>query len=175
MRFSCIAWCSGAGIFATVPALHAQGDAAVERGRYIFTAAGCLGCHTREKPKGAFLIGDLRLETPFGAFLPHNITSDLNHGIGSGSLEGFKQAMRQGRGPDHSVYFPVFPYASSTGMYDTDLANLWAYLKTLPPFAEPSAEQGLTFPFSLRTLTWPWRCLSFEERCGDHAPGRSEM
>ena len=123
-RFASIAWRSGAVIFAMVPAVHAQGDAAVERGRYIFAAAGCLGCHAREKPKGAFLTGDRRLETPFGAFLTHNIASDLDHGIGSGSLDGFKQVMREGKGPGRTVYFPTFPYASSTGVYDTDLADL---------------------------------------------------
>ena len=60
-------------------------------------------------------------------------------------------------------------------MCNTDLADLWTYLKTAPSFAEPNVEQELTFPFSLRTLTWPWRWLYFEERRGDHAPGRSEM
>jgi mono/diheme cytochrome c family protein len=173
-RSAGMVWCCVAVIFAMVPEARAQDDAAIERGRYIFAAAGCHGCHTREKPKGAFLAGNRRLETPFGDFLTPNITSDPDHGIGSWSLDDFKRAMRQGKGPDGTVYFPAFPYASYTAMSDADMTDLWAYLKTVPKVAEPSAAHELTFPFSLRTLIWPWRWLYFEEGRGAHDPEQSE-
>jgi mono/diheme cytochrome c family protein len=153
----------------------AADDAAVERGRYIFAAAGCLGCHTRAKPKGTPLAGDHRLATPLGDFYTPNITPDPEHGIGAWSLDDFKRAMRQGLAPDGTVYFPAFPYASYTGMTDADLADLWAYLKSVPPVAEPVRVHDLTFPFNMRVLIWPWRFLYFEEGWTAVDPGKPEQ
>src|SRR3546814_1960200 len=55
----------------------------VERGRYVFQAAGCLGCHTDEKGGGAPLAGGRALTTPFGTFYTPNITPDPETGIGA--------------------------------------------------------------------------------------------
>src|SRR3546814_15163091 len=57
----------------------------VERGRYVFQAAGCLGCHTDEKGGGAPLAGGRALTTPFGTFYTPNITPDPDSGIGARS------------------------------------------------------------------------------------------
>lgn len=151
-------------LLAVIPmTVAAQEGGSAERGQYIFAAAGCLGCHTTEKPKGAFLAGARRLETPFGDFRTPNITPDPTHGIGAWTLDDFKRAMRRGRSPDGTVYFPAFPYASYTGMSDADLADLWAYLKSVPAVETPSHDHDLIFPFSLRVLIWPWRWLYFTE------------
>lgn len=157
-------------ILARIPPVElaaVSANPSVEHGQYLFAAAGCLGCHTREKPKGKLVAGNRRLETPFGDFYPPNITPDPTHGIGSWSLEDFARAMRHGRGPDGKVYYPAFPYAAYSAMSDADLADLWAYLKSLPPVAEPARDNDLLFPFNLRPLIWPWRLLYFE-------PGRFE-
>ena len=53
------------------------GDAA--RGERIFHAGGCTSCHARPKSKGAAqleLAGGLELKTPFGTFVPPNISPD---------------------------------------------------------------------------------------------------
>ena len=137
-------------------------DAAVKRGEYVFKAAGCVGCHTREKPKGAFLAGGRRLETPFGAFYTPNITPDPTQGIGKWTFEAFLTAMREGKRPDGSVYYPAFPYASYTGMRDADLRDLWAYLRTVPPVAEASRPHDLAFPFNIRFSVRFWRLMYFD-------------
>ena len=80
-------------------AAHAD-DAAIKRGTYIFKAAGSEGCHTSVKPKGAFLAGGRRMQTPFGGFYTPNITSDKTHGIGGWTYEQFVAAMREGKTPD---------------------------------------------------------------------------
>src|SRR3546814_19098090 len=54
----------------------------VERGRYVFQAAGCLGCHTDEKGGGAPLAGGRALTTPFGTSHPPNITPHPQPGLG---------------------------------------------------------------------------------------------
>jgi len=146
---------------------------AVARGAYLFAAAGCAGCHTRVKPKGRPLAGGRRLDTPFGAFYPPNITPDPKHGIGGWKLADFIRAMRQGRGPDGALYFPAFPYPSYSGISDADLGDLWAYLKTVPAVAVAGPGHDLGFPFNLRTLVWPWRWLYFEPGVLRPDPSRS--
>jgi len=162
------------GLAGAAPGHATDGDA-VKRGQYVFAAAGCLGCHTRAKPKGTPLAGNHRLATPFGDFYTPNITPDPKHGIGSWSLDDFKRAMRQGLAPDGAVYFPAFPYASYTGMTDADLEELWAYLRSVPAVAEPARDHDLTFPFNLRVLIWPWRFLYFEEGWTAVDPAKSEQ
>ncbi len=148
-------------------------ETAVARGAYLFAAAGCAGCHTRVKPKGRPLAGGRRLDTPFGAFYPPNITPDPEHGVGRWELTDFVRAMRHGRGPDGTLYFPAFPYPSYTGMSDGDLGDLWAYLKTVPAVAASGPDHDLEFPFNLRALVWPWRWLYFEPGALPPAPNRS--
>ena len=97
----------------------AQSDA-VERGQYIFTASGCAGCHTDTKGKGPFLAGGHALKTPFGTYYGPNITPDKTHGIGNWSDEDFIRALREGKAPNGSHYFPVFPYTSFTKMTGQD-------------------------------------------------------
>lgn len=84
----------------------------VARGEYIFNAAGCLGCHTVPKT-GERLAGGRALKTPFGTFYSPNITPDRETGIGGWSEADFVRAMREGKAPDGSAYFPVFPIPRS--------------------------------------------------------------
>ena len=64
------------------------------------------------------------------------------HGISGWTYEQFVAAMREGKTPDGSVYYPAFPYSSYTGMRDADLKDLCAYLRTVPAVAEASGEDG---------------------------------
>ncbi|MCH7865995.1 MAG: c-type cytochrome, partial [Proteobacteria bacterium] len=107
---------TAAALAAPPPAFGGQPD--VERGKYLFHAAGCLGCHTDIKGKGQPLAGGRKLKTPFGVFMSPNITADPRHGIGNWSDEDFVRALRLGIAPDGRHYFPVFPYPPYTGIPD---------------------------------------------------------
>lgn len=141
----------------------AQGD--VKRGEYLSKAGGCLGCHTVEakddKDKPAPYAGGRALKTPFGTFYGPNITPHSQAGIGRWSEADFVRAMREGRRPDGSNYFPAFPYPSFTHVTDADLRDLWAYLRSLAPNARPSEPHDLGFPYRRRFLVSPWKWLFF--------------
>jgi mono/diheme cytochrome c family protein len=134
----------------------------VQRGKYVFNVAGCANCHTQSKGKGAELAGGDALKTPFGDFYGPNITPDLETGIGSWREADFIAAMRLGRRPDGSSYFPVFPYTSYRGMTDSDLADVWAYLKTVPAVNKPSTPHDIKWPFGWRGSMrfWNWLYLT---------------
>lgn len=132
----------------------------VERGAYIFQAAGCLGCHTDKKNKGAPLAGGRALKTEFGTFYTPNITPD---GLKGWTLGDFQNAMRHGIRPDGAPYYPAFPYTAYTNMADADIADLWAYLSAQPAIDRANTPHDLKAPFGWRTLLWPWRWLFLEE------------
>ncbi|HEY9548000.1 MAG TPA: cytochrome c [Kiloniellaceae bacterium] len=139
----------------------AGGDSAVERGRYIFDAAGCLGCHTDIKGGGQRLAGGRALETPFGTFYPPNITPDPETGIGAWSEEDFAAALREGTSPGGEPYYPAFPYPSYAGMTDADVADLFAYLLAQPPVRQENRRPALDFPYNLRFALDLWQALFF--------------
>jgi mono/diheme cytochrome c family protein len=131
-----------------------------ERGKYIFDAAGCYGCHTQAQ--GAALAGGPPLRTPFGIFYAPNITPDREHGIGQWSEADFIRALREGVSPQGRHYFPVFPYSSYTKMTTQDLLDLRAFLATIPPSDKPSRPHEVTWPFSWRAALAPWKWLYFK-------------
>ena len=142
------------------PALAGEGGAAsVERGAYIFAAAGCAECHTDKKGHGKPLAGGRALKTAFGVFYSPNITADPQYGIGRWSDADFRRGLREGIGPDGTHYFPVFPYPSFTKMTDEDIRDLKAYLFTLPPVAQPNKPHEVKFPFGFRPLMEVWNRL----------------
>ena len=71
------------------------------------------------------------------------------------------RAMRQGERPDGAHYFPAFPYPSFTKIRDSDLRDLWAFLRTLPPSSRANQQHDLRFPFGWRLLVAPWKWLFF--------------
>jgi mono/diheme cytochrome c family protein len=137
----------------------AQGDA--KRGQYIATAGGCIGCHTEERKEAVPFAGGRALKTPFGTFYGPNITPDEENGIGRWSENDFIRAMRFGERRDGSNYFPAFPYPSFTRTTDTDLRDLWAYLRSLPPSRRANQPHDLRFPFGWRFLVTAWKALYF--------------
>lgn len=156
----CVAALTGA----SAAGAQAPDEAAARRGEYVFTIAGCTSCHTDEKHKGAFLAGGVPLPTPFGTFYGPNITPDPTHGIGQWNEADFVRAVREGKSPTGQL-FPAFPFTSFTKMSDADVADLWAYMKTVPPAATPSKPHDIRFPFNLRVAQFFWKMLFF-------APGR---
>lgn len=146
---------------------------AVKRGKYIYAAAGCHGCHTDVKKKGAELAGGRALETPFGTFHGPNITPHPTSGIGKWSLADFTRALRHGEAPDGRTYFPVFPYTSFTKMTDADIADLWAYLRTIPASdrANTPHDTGL---LAQRWTLGMWQSMNFEPGAFAPDPAKSE-
>ena len=149
---------------AAVPASTAAAEDAdlIARGEHVFRAANCQSCHTDVKNKGPLLAGGRALKTPFGTFYGPNITPHPEHGIGRWSDADFIAALRHGRAPDGSHYFPVFPYTSFTRMTDADMQALKAYIFTLPPVARANREHEIDFPFGWRFLMRFWKWLNFE-------------
>ena len=137
----------------------AQGDA--KRGQYLAKAGGCLACHTEDKKEAVPYAGGRALKTPFGTFYGPNITPHPEAGLGRWSEAEFMRAMRLGERPDGAHYFPAFPYPSFTRISDTDLRDLWAYLRTLAPSSRANQAHDLRFPFSLRILVTGWKWLFF--------------
>jgi mono/diheme cytochrome c family protein len=144
-----------------LPALAlADGDA--KRGQYLVDAGGCLGCHTPTDKGATPFAGGRALKTPFGTFYGPNITPDPEHGIGKWSEADFIRAMRHGERPDGANYFPAFPYPSFTRIGDSDLRDIWAYLRTLPASGRANQAHDLRFPFGFRFLVTAWKWLFFE-------------
>ncbi len=156
-------------IAAAAPA--AAGDAAVKRGEYLFVAADCTSCHTDTQHKGAFLAGGPPLATPFGVFYAPNITTDPHDGIGNWTEADFHRALRSGIGHGGEYLYPVFPFTSFTNLTDQDIADLYAYLRTVPPVAQPNKADDITPPFGWRFLLWFWRALFFREGPLPTGPG----
>jgi mono/diheme cytochrome c family protein len=148
------------GLLATVGSASAQGGDA-KRGEYLVKAGGCVGCHTENKKEAVPFAGGRELKTPFGTFYGPNITPHPQAGIGRWTEADFVRAMREGNGPDSAHYFPAFPYPSFTKITDTDLRDLFAYVRTLPPNQRPSQPHDLKFPFGFRFSLAGWKWLFF--------------
>lgn len=134
--------------------------AQVAHGRYIATAADCVACHTA--PDGQPFAGGYALKTPFGTLLSSNITSDPVAGIGGWTEKQFDAALRKGIGRNGHLY-PAMPYTAYTKMSDADVADLWAYMRTVAPVSSKVDENQLPFPFSFRPILIGWNLLFFHE------------
>jgi mono/diheme cytochrome c family protein len=150
-----------AGLFFLLVATSAAAEGDARRGEYLAKAGGCVGCHTDTRKDAAPYAGGRALKTPFGTFYGPNITPHPQAGIGHWSYNDFAAALRQGRRPDGANYFPAFPYPSFTRISDADLADLWAYLRTLKPNPQPSRPHELGLLYRWRVLLYPWKWLFF--------------
>ena len=128
-----------------------------EHGRYVFYAAGCISCHTRDQ----LMAGGRTVVTPFGTFYPPNATPQREYGIGGWSEEDFVRALREGLSPQGEHYYPAFPYTSYTRMTQQDMQALYAYLMTLPESSRAIQPHNLQWPFSLRPMMAYWKARHF--------------
>lgn len=130
-----------------------------ERGEYLVSAGGCISCHTAEQNKP--FAGGVALESPFGTFYAPNITPDPGTGIGGWSEEAFVRAFRHGVSPDGDWYYPAFPYTFYTGISDTDLLAIKAYLDGLDPIEQPNRPHDLIWFAGFRPgmRLWNWLYL----------------
>lgn len=141
-----------------------QGDAA--RGEQVFWAGGCASCHAAADAEGdakLVLAGGQKFPSPFGTFIAPNISPDPTAGIGSWSMQELANAMTRGISPEGQHYFPVFPYASYIHANLQDIADLHAFLMTLPAVATPSQPHEVGFPFNIRRSLGGWKQLFLRE------------
>ncbi len=150
--------------------VYAADAESIARGKYLYDAADCYSCHGG--PRGGKNVGTssgnlrlpsggLGLDTPFGTFRSPNITPDKQYGIGNWSEAEFKTALRNGIGRDGEYLFPVFTYTSFTKLTDQDIADMYAYIMSLPAVPLQNKPHEAKPPFSWRPLLVVWRALFF--------------
>ena len=130
------------------------------RGEAVFWAGGCKSCHAAKDAKGddrLKLGGGLVLRTPFGNFVVPNISNHPEDGIGGWSDGDFANAMLRGVSPEGRHYYPAFPYASYARMEPQDIADLRAFLGTLPAVSGRPPGHDLAFPYSFRRGLGLWK------------------
>jgi mono/diheme cytochrome c family protein len=152
--------------------LEKPGDA--NAGRRIFFTGGCHSCHaTPGQPDPLRLGGGLELKTPFGSFYPPNISSDPNDGIGAWRPVDLANALLSGVSPQGQHYYPAFPYTSYQRMNTGDVADLMAFLRTLPAIQVRAPAHRLAFPFSIRRAVGLWKLLYFDNSSLQHDANQS--
>lgn len=115
----------------------------VERGAYLFAAAGCGGCHTDPPGKGPLLAGGRALETPFGRFYGPNITPDPDTGIGKWDDGQLGALLKIGLLPDGDVVGSLMGEVveqSTSRLTPEDRAAVIAYLRSLAAIDNPAAK-----------------------------------
>lgn len=142
-------------------AIDAEGDPV--RGQRLFDLGGCASCHAAPGAEGEdrlALAGGRPLATAFGVFVSPNISPHPEAGIGRWSATDLANAMLRGVSPDGAHYYPAFPYASYARATLADVADLHAYLMTLPPSDRASEGHDLGFPWSVRRGIGLWKRLN---------------
>ncbi len=127
------------------------------KGAYLARSGGCVTCHTDIANAGRALAGGAPLDTPFGSFVPPNITADFDAGIGSWTLDQFAVAIRQGINPDGKAYYPAFPYEFYAEFSDQDVADLWTAIREVPAVPTAAPPHDVNFPFNQRWGLKLWR------------------
>jgi mono/diheme cytochrome c family protein len=166
----CLLAVIGLGVFwvltrpAPLDADFAGGHVAdAENGARIFHAGGCASCHAAPGSDDKLtLAGGEGFASDFGTFHAPNI-SPGPEGIGGWDLPGFARAVTRGVSPDGRHYYPAFPYTTYIHMEDTDVADLFAYMQTLPVSDTPSKPHDVGFPFNIRRGLGLWKLLYLDE------------
>lgn len=145
-----------------------------ENGRVMFFAGGCTSCHaTPNQDDKLRLGGGYALKSPFGTFHVPNISPHKQDGIGSWSTQDFIRAMQEGTSPDGRHYYPAFPYTSYQRMSREDLADLFAFMQTLPPVEGKTPDHELPFPFNIRRGVGLWKLAFLDGEPFTPDPSRS--
>lgn len=133
----------------------------VSQGEMVFTAAGCASCHAAPDAPAAeklILAGGHRFPSDFGTFYAPNISGGPK-GIGAWTLPEFARAVTRGVSPSGQHYYPAFPYAAYQHMSERDVADLFAYIKTLPASDADNIPHDVGFPFNIRRALGLWKVL----------------
>ncbi len=119
------------------------------RGEYVSIAAGCASCH------GSDYGGGDALYSPFGTFYAPNITP--SHW--QSTPEEFAVAMLNGVSPEGKHLYPAFPYSTYETMDAQDVADLYAYISSLPSVERASKPHELPFYARWRRTLGIWKHL----------------
>lgn len=151
-------WIRGNGPAASAAPAGSIREPNLENGRILFYAGGCTSCHaTPSQDDKLRLGGGYALKSPFGIFHVPNISPHKQDGIGSWSVADFVRAMREGISPEGRHLYPAFPYPSYAKMSEADLADLFAFIMTLPPVEGRAPDHELPFPFNIRRGVGLWK------------------
>ena len=162
-----------AAVGAAVWALNVRGEAPIqadrpmppasaeqiERGQYLARAGNCISCHTVQG--GTPYAGGRGIATPFGTVYASNLTPDSETGLGAWSSDHFWRALHHGRSKDGRLLYPAFPYTEYTHVTRADADAIFAFLRSLPPAAQPNQAHTLRFPYSSQWALAGWRALFF--------------
>lgn len=148
-----LGWWARRGPAVQVDATPAQ----IERGRYLVAAADCAACHTADG--GAPFAGGVPLASPFGVIHGTNITPDAENGIGRYSADDFFHALTRGEARDGHQLYPAMPYVSYKTIARADSDAIYAYLMTRPAVNRRNPDNGVGFPFNIRTGIHGWNLL----------------
>jgi len=143
-------------------------------GETLFNIGGCASCHaTPGQDNHLRLGGGLALKSPFGTFKVPNISSDATAGIGAWTEIQFANAIVKGVGRNGEHLYPSLPYTSYQRMPLSDVRDLFAFLKTLPPDPAVSLPHALPFPFNVRRLIGLWKLLFLDARTFTPDPSKA--
>lgn len=169
LRFALLAAVAGFGVFWWITTPKVWEDAALaglsgdpDKGALVFAASGCASCHSAKGSEGEAklaLVGGREFASDFGTFYAPNISQSVEFGIGGWSFSDLANAVTFGTAPDGKHYYPAFPYTTYQNMTAADLADLYAYLKTLPAVDTPSQPHDVGFPFNIRRSLGGWKFL----------------
>lgn len=101
-----------------------------EYGAYLLKS--CAGCH------GENLAGQHVPGTPPEFPDAANLTPHAN-GLKAWQFADFQRVLRSGKRPDGRVLNDFMPWRSYSQMTDTEIAAIWAQLRTLPPVASKNS------------------------------------
>jgi mono/diheme cytochrome c family protein len=134
-------------------------------GLTTFNAGGCSSCHAVPGQPDRFRLGGgLAIPSPFGTFYAPNISPDRTDGIGRWTEAEFVNAVTEGIAPAGYHYFPAFPYTSYQHAKVSDVRDLFAYLKTLPPVSGKVRDHDVPFPFNIRRNIGIWKLLFMDRK-----------
>ena len=130
-------------------------------GENIYHIGGCISCH--QAPENAKVpSGGKALKTPVGIFYPPNLTPDAETGLGNWTEAQFINAVQWGASPDGKNYIPAFPYVSYHRMNTSDVQDLFAYLKTLPPVKSEAKAPEIFGEWFVRRAMGLWNRLALK-------------
>ncbi|MDD0815103.1 cytochrome c [Curvibacter sp. HBC28] len=170
-----VAWVAWLNVRAELPVDEVMPPTAsaqlVAQGAYLAKAGNCMACHTVQG--GPPYAGGRGIETPFGVVYSSNLTPDEATGLGLWSPSHFWRAMHHGRSRDGRLLYPAFPYTEYTRVSRADSDALYAYLRSLPPVAQPNRAHDLGWPYRSQAALAVWRALYFKPLDWEAQPAQS--
>ena len=111
----------------------------VARGAYVVELGHCMDCHTPNRPAGGGRdwsrvgVGGRPVTGLAGPVPARNITPHPEHGLGRWTDEQIVRAITEGVSANGRRLLPPMPYANYAGLTPRDLADIVAFLRSLPP------------------------------------------